>query len=99
MVGLEVHATHTATATTAAAHGRRRLLRMVGDHRFGGDEKGRDRRRVLQRYAHDFGRVDDTGLDEVDITFTLRVEAIGGRFLLKQLAHDDGRLDTGVLDN
>ena len=38
---LEVHAVHAAMA--AAAHGRRLLLRTVGDHRFRGDEQGRDR--------------------------------------------------------
>src|ERR1700682_5474043 len=98
MAGLEVHATHTA-ATAAAAHGRRLLLRMVGDHRFGGDEKGRDGRRVLQRYAYDLGRIDDAGLDEIDIAFHLSIEAIGARFLLEQFADDDRSFHTGVLDD
>src|SRR5258706_11265455 len=94
-----VHTTHTA-AMAAAAHGRRRgLLRTIGNHRLGGDEKRRDGGGVLQRYAHDLGRVDDAGFDEVDIAFGLGVKAEGARLLLKQLAHNNGGFHAGVLDD
>ena len=35
--------------------------------------------RVLQGGAHDLGRVDDAGLDHVDILFGLGVEAVSDR--------------------
>jgi hypothetical protein len=44
------------------------LLGLVGDDRLGGEEQGRDRRRVLQRRAGDLGGVDDADLDEVGRT-------------------------------
>ena len=55
--------------------GARLLLRHFGDHRLGGDEEAGDRGRVLQRGAHDLGRIDDAGLDHVDVLFGLGVEA------------------------
>ena len=38
------------------------LLRLLGDHRLGGDQQAGDRGGVLQSGAHDLGRVDDAGL-------------------------------------
>ena len=73
------------------------LLRLLGDHRLGGDEEAGDRRRVLQREAHDLGRVDDAGLHHVDILAVLGVEAVVGVVLVEQLADDDRAVDAGVL--
>ena len=50
-----------------------RLLRLVSDHGFGGDQQTGDRRRVLQRGAHDLGRVDDAGLHQVLVFAVLGV--------------------------
>src|SRR5207248_8739554 len=71
--GLEVHPAHAAYATHAAhaaaamrMTARRRLgLRLLGDHRLGSDQQAGDRGRILQRDAHDLGRIDDAGLDHV----------------------------------
>src|SRR3984957_4243121 len=85
---LEVHPAHSATA---AAHRHRGgfLLRLVADHRLGGDEEGGHGGGVLQRGAHDLGRIDDAGLDHVDILFRLGVEAEGLRLVVGDLADDD----------
>src|ERR1700733_3040706 len=85
---LEVHPAH---AATAAAHRHRGgfLLRLVADHRFGGDEEAGHGGGVLQRGAHDLGRVDDAGLDHVDILFRLGVEAKGLRLVVADPADDD----------
>ncbi len=56
-------------------------------------------RRVLQRDAHDLGRVDDAGVDEVDIFLVLRVVAVGVRLLLQQLADDDRGFLARILDD
>src|SRR5690606_7935192 len=45
--GSEIHAAHAA-AMAMAVVGRGFLLRQLGDHRLGGDDQARDRRRVLQ---------------------------------------------------
>jgi hypothetical protein len=45
--------------------------------------------RVLQRGAHDLRRIDDAGLDHVDIFFGLGVEAPVLRLVLADLADDD----------
>jgi hypothetical protein len=51
--GLKVHA-----ATGWHRRHCRLGLRLLGDHRLGGDQETRDRRGVLQRVAHHLGRVD-----------------------------------------
>ena len=51
------HATHSAHAAAPASAGAG-LLRTLGDHRLGGDQQAGDRGRILQRAAHDLGRVD-----------------------------------------
>ena len=63
LLGLVVHAAH-ATAARGHAHWGF-LLRVLGDHCFGGDEEAGDRGRVLQCRAHDLGRVDDASRDEI----------------------------------
>src|SRR5260370_13052174 len=84
---LEVHATHAAAARRHAAA---RVLLHFGHHGFGGDQKRRDRGCVLDRHAHDLGRVDDALRDQVDVFAGLRVEAVGVLILLEDLADDDG---------
>src|SRR4051794_26211507 len=59
---LVIHVTH------AAAHwptGRWRLLRPIGDHRFGCQHQRTDRGGVLQGRPYDFGRIDNSSLDHV----------------------------------
>src|SRR6266568_2385340 len=92
---LVVHPVH-------AAAGRLRrlaLLRLVGDHRLGGDKKARHRRRALQRQAHDLGRVDDARLDHVDIGAALRVIAVIGVALFQELADDNRAVGASILEN
>src|SRR5712671_4914676 len=73
------------------------LLRTLGHHRLGGDEEPRDGCRILQRRAHDLGRVDDAGLQHVDILTGLCIEALVGAVALEQLADDDRAVDARVL--
>jgi hypothetical protein len=68
------------------------FLRYFGHHGFGGDQESRDRGRVLDRYANDFGRVDNTRRDQVDIFAGLRVEAVVVLILLEDLADDNGTM-------
>src|SRR5437879_8522621 len=94
---LEVHTTHTAHAATTRRHAAARvLLRHFGHHGFGGDQKRRNRGRVLDRHANHLGRVDDALGDQVAVLAGLRVEAVGVLILLKDLADDHGTVFTGV---
>src|SRR5664280_2153385 len=89
---------HSATAhTTAARHGRGRLLRQFGDHRFGGHQEACDRAGILQHGAHHLGRIDDAGLDHVDVFLFLGIEAVGLRLVLHDLADHDRALHAGIL--
>src|ERR1700733_9164061 len=89
-----VHATHA----DAALHGRRLLLlRRLRDHGLGGYHETGDRRSVLQGDPHDLRRIDDAGVQHVDILLGLRVEAEGRRLVLKHLADDDRTLHARVL--
>src|SRR3984885_15324595 len=89
-----IHATHAA----AARHGRRLLfLRRLGDHGLGGYHETGDRSRVLQSYAHNLRRIDDAGVQHIDILLGLGVEAEGRRLVLKHFADDDRTLHTRVL--
>ena len=83
----------------AAAGGRHRagLLGLLGDHRLGGDQQAGDRGGVLQRGAHDLGRVDDAGLHQVLVLAGLRVEAPGVLVLVEHLAGDHRAVLAGVL--
>jgi hypothetical protein len=73
LVGFRSHA--------AARHRRRGRvpLRRVGDHRLGGHQQAGYGSRTLQGGAHHLGRVDDAGLEQVDILLGLRVDAEGLR--------------------
>ena len=75
------------------------LLGGFGDASFGGDQHGRDRGCVLQRRAHDLGRVDDALLDHVDIQIELSVVAEAIRLVLKHLANHDRAFAARVLDD
>src|SRR6516225_368068 len=67
-----VHPIHSA----AGRHCRRSLLLwLFGDHRLGRDQEARHRGRVLQCQPHYLGRIDDAGLDHVDVVAGLRVKA------------------------
>src|SRR5207237_1353404 len=74
----------------------RRWRRQLGDNGLGGDQEAGDRGSVLQRGAHDLGRVDDALRHHVDVLARLRVEAVGILLLLEDLADDDGAVFTGI---
>ena len=93
--GSEVHVTHVGHA--AAGTGALRL-RLLGDHRLGGDQQAGHGRGTLQGDTHDLGRVDDAGLDQVGIFAGLGVEAPSGRRLLSSsLPAIDGTVGAGIL--
>src|SRR4029079_12372756 len=71
-----------AAVTTATTRSRRRLLllRDLRDERFRREEQARHRRRVLQRRARHLGRVDDAGLEHVDVP--LAVDIVAGELVL-----------------
>src|SRR6202790_3973106 len=72
------------------------LLRDIGNQRLGGEQQRRDRRRVLHRGAGDLGRVDDPGLDHVDVLALGGVEALAlGEGL--HLVDDHGAFHARVL--
>ncbi len=78
-------------------HSRRGLLLgLVGNHRLGGHQQARHGCGVLQREPDDLGRVDDTGLDHVDILARLGVEAEIRVLAVEQFADDDRSLVAGV---
>src|SRR6188508_1809805 len=83
--GSEVHAAH---AAVAAGRGSAGLLGLVGDDGLGGEEEAGDRRGVLQCRAGDLGRVDDAGLDHVDVLAGRGVEAVPGLEAADLLNHD-----------
>src|SRR5436190_2838976 len=71
------------------------LLRLLGDQRLGGEHQARDRRRVLDRGAHDLGRIDHAGLDQIGVLELGGVEAERARALL-DLGDDDRAVDARV---
>ena len=75
----------------------RLLLRRLRDHGLGRDHETGDRCGVLQRDAHDLGRVDDAGAQHVDILLGLGVEAESLRLVLEHLADDDRTLHARIL--
>src|SRR5450631_561960 len=97
-MGLEIHSAHSAHPA-AAWHGGRLLLRRFHDDRLGCDEEARDGSRILQRGAHDLGRVDDTELHQIAILGGLGVVAKGIRRILDQLANDHRAIVAGIVDN
>src|SRR4029077_5114907 len=88
-----VHSAHA-----AAWHGRSLLLlRSLGDPGLGGYHETGDRSRVLQRNPHNLRRINDAGVQHVDILLGLGVEAEGLRLVLKNLADDDRTLHARIL--
>ncbi len=72
------------------------LLRQLRDHGLGRNEEAGDRCRVLQRAAHDFGRVDHALGDEIAVLVGLSVVAVAVLGVLKDLADDYRAVLTGV---
>ena len=66
----------------------------IADHSLGGQQKATDGGSVLKGSTSDFGRIDDSGLDHVDV---LKVQGIETLFTLLDALADDGAIDTGVL--
>src|SRR6516164_3868055 len=73
------------------------LLRSLRDHGLRRDHKTSDRRGVLQRDAHNLRRIDDAGVQHVDILLGLGVKAKGLRLVLEDLADDDRTFNAGIL--
>ena len=74
---------------------RRCFLLALSHHAFGGQKESRDGGRVLQRAAHDLGRVDDAGLHQVFEFFGRRIET-EGTLAVADLVDDDGAFPAGV---
>ena len=72
------------------------LFRHFGDHGLGGDQQTGNRRRTLDRRAHDLGRVDNAFGDEIAVFAGLRVEAVGILILVHDLADHDRTVRTGI---
>src|SRR5262249_8956413 len=70
---LEVHPPHA----TSRGHWRSGLLRTLGHHGFRCDEQTGNGGCILQRAAHDLGRIDHALADEIAIGTRLRVVAVG----------------------
>src|SRR5690348_16275957 len=86
-----------AVAVTVAARGGRVLLfLLLHDQRVGGQDHRRDRRGVAQGGTGDLDRVDDAGLDEVDVLARGGVEAVA-RLEVAHLGDGDVTLEPGVL--
>jgi hypothetical protein len=85
-----VQTRHAATGGTAFI-----LVLLVGDDRLGGEHQAGDRRRILERGARDFRRIDDAELDHGAVLFRLRVEAEVA-FAFEHPLHDDRAFQTGV---
>ena len=94
-LGLEVHTAHAA-AWRHRLH-RRLGLGLLGHHGFGRDQQAGGRGRVLQCMPHDFGRVDDAGLDEVGELAFLGTVAVVDVLAVQELADDDRAIGAGVV--
>ncbi len=95
--GLEIHIAHATHSATTRRHRRALLLRLLGDHGFGRHQQAGHRGGVLQRGAHDLGRVDDAGLHQVLELTGLGVVAVVVLVLLQRLAGDHRAVFAGVL--
>src|ERR1700734_2214074 len=93
-IGPEAHAAAVAMPAGCRLSG---FLRQLRDHGFRRYQQAGHGRGILQRGAHDLGRVDDALGNHIDILFSLRIEAERLRLLLEDLAHDDRALDAGIL--
>src|SRR6202044_303180 len=69
------HAAGRHSARHSAARTCALLVRLLGYHALSGEQQARDRRRILQRAANDFGRVDDSSLHQILELLTGRVES------------------------
>ena len=69
---------------------------VFADHRLGGDHQAGHGGRVLQRAAHDLGRIDDAGLDQVLEGAGLGVKAVVVLVLFQRLAGNDGTIFAAV---
>src|SRR6201993_4300773 len=79
---LEVH------VAAARGGGPLLLLPLLRDHCLSGEEQARDGRRVLQSRTGDLRRVDDAGLEHVDVLAVGGVQALAWRQGLHLLHHD-----------
>src|SRR5262245_146336 len=95
--GLEV----LAAVATPAARGGRGLLLLgdLCDQGLGGEEQAGDAGRVLERGARHLCRVDDPGLEHVDVLLAVHVVAgvLVLALVLLHLLHHDRAFDPGVL--
>ena len=91
--GRLVHAAH---ARITRRDGRRILLRDVRHEGFGGQHGRRDGSRVLQRAAGHLGRVDDAGLNHIDVLVVQRVIAVARLLGALDLLDDDGAFHARV---
>src|SRR5271167_4329386 len=69
------HAARRHSARHSAAAGSALFVGLLGHHALGGEQQARDRRRILQRAANDFGRVDDSSLHQILELLAGRVES------------------------
>ena len=90
-----VHSAHSTHAATTR-HCRALLLRQFGYHRFGSDQEARNRGSVLQRDAHDLGRVDDALGHQIAELAGLGVVAVSVGIVLQDLADHDRAILAGV---
>src|SRR6516162_2669901 len=74
------------------------LLRLVCNHRLGGDQQTRNGSGVLQSGAHHFGRIDNTCLDEIFIFLGRGVEAERA-FAVLDLIENYGAVCAGIGSN
>ena len=91
------HAAHAAHSAHAAVTGDRGffLLGDLGDEAFGGEEQTGDGRGVLEGAARDLLRVDDAGLEEVDVFAGGNVVAFGA-LAREDLVDHHAALETAV---
>ena len=75
------------------------LLRQLGDHGFRRDQETGDRSGILQRAAHDLGRVDHAFGDEVAVLECLGIVAKAVLAVLKDLTDDDRAVLAGILED
>src|ERR1035437_3095158 len=94
---VSAHAAHVTHAAAVTATHRRGLFffRRVGDETFGREQQSRDGRRVLQRRARDFLRVNHAGLYEVFVFAGGDVVTFVA-FALLDFLHDERAFDSGI---
>ena len=93
---------HHAAHATHAAHvwhswSRTRWGWLIGNHSFGGDQQTSNRGSILQRGAHNLGRVDHAGFHQVFIDVGRSVEATGFVIFAQQVAGNHGTVNARIL--